>query len=129
MSISKKYIIEFGIEKKDKGDVHRPKQEILENNIDIIGTFEFYDHNSNSTIGYLKEYFLTNFGKKYPGCKCLLFLYYKTSQVFGSTKYNLFDELDNKKLVDFNYSNIYLIQIDSKCHCQLKNYNKYMNIL
>ena len=128
----KNYSIYFGIEKKAEGDNEnqeiKAKNEILENNVKNEGYFNFYDYYSNSTIGYLKEFFLTNFGKQFNFCQCLLSLYYKSNSTFGQNKYHLLSDSDNKKLKEFNYDELYLIKVDALCDCEYKEYMKYMNM-
>ena len=130
MSIIREYIINFGVEKADPREnrelQNEPKDVISETNVNIEGNFEYKDYSSNSTIGNLKEYFLTTFGKKYHHCKCLLFLYYKTSQIFSQDRYNLFTKEDDKKLIDLEYDTLNLIKINGNCNCKYKDYNKLM---
>jgi hypothetical protein len=132
MSSKKNYEINFGVEAKtpeeDNNQQNKAKEEIVCNNVKIEGFFEFYDYNLNATIGYLKEFFLTTFGRKYPYCKCVLFVYYKISSKFGHGNYHLLSDSDEKKLKEFNYNKLYLIKIDHLCDCEYKTYNKYMNM-
>ena len=132
MSSKKTYEINFGVEAKtpeeDNNQQNKAKEEIGGNNVKIEGFFEFYDYNLNATIGYLKEFFLTTFGRKYPYCKCVLFVYYKISATFGPSKYHLLSDSDEKKLKEFNHNKLYLIKIDHLCDCEYKTYTKYMNM-
>ena len=132
MSSKKNYEINFGFETKTPEEGHeqqnKAKEELLTDNIQIEGFFEFYDYNTNATIGYLKEFFLTTFGRKYPYCKCVLFVYYKISSTFSQSKYHLLSDSDEKKLKEFNHNKLYLIKIDHLCDCEYKTYSKYMNM-
>ena len=132
MSSKKNYEINFGFETKTPEEGHeqqnKAKEELLTDNIQIEGFFEFYDYNTNATIGYLKEFFLTTFGRKYPYCKCVLFVYYKISSTFSHSKYHLLSDSDEKKLKEFNHNKLYLIKIDHLCDCEYKTYSKYMNM-
>jgi len=66
-SIRNKYSISFGV---NKGKISKKnKNEIIANNPEILEEFDYIDYNSFSTINSIKEFFLTNFGKKYPYCK------------------------------------------------------------
>ena len=60
------FLVYIGIEKqlKNKEEVQKEKKEILAENFTIKEKFEFYDVNHNSNILYLKEFFLSNYGKK-----------------------------------------------------------------
>ena len=95
------YLITFGIEKNVEGEQNNKINEIPEKNLEIEGEFDFYDFNRNSTIGYLKEFFLTTFGQKYKYCKCVLYLFYQEASTFKQTKYKLLSDSDEKKLRDF----------------------------
>ena len=121
--------ISFGIEKlfqNEEPKIQQNKEEILDDNVKIEGYFNFYNYIQNATIGDLKEYFLTNFSKKYPYCKCLFFVYYKNSINSDKNKYKLLTTLDDKKLSEFEHSKLYLIKINSLCNCEFKTYSKYM---
>ena len=91
MSSKKNYEINFGFETKTPEEGHeqqnKAKEELLTDNIQIEGFFEFYDYNTNATIGYLKEFFLTNFGEKYKYCKCELSVYTKRNNKYFVINY------------------------------------------
>ena len=118
------YNIYFGIEKNNtrEGAQNQPKNEIPEKNIQILENFNFYDYNSEATIGYLKEFFLTTFGKKHKYCKCVLFVYNR-----NKPNLRILNKEDNKKLSDFKYTDLYLIKTKAACDCEYKMYTKYMN--
>ena len=117
----KKYIIHFGKEKVWGEDKIKP--EIPLEYVKIFETFAFYDYSLNSTVGYLKEYFLTNFGNKYQYCKCELFLYFKKIN-----SYRRLTQFDSDKLKDFIYEELYLIKITIPCNCDYLDYRNYMNM-
>ena len=101
MSSQKKiYIITFCVEKDNKNSFpnEENKSEIPSENVQIEGDFDFYDYFSGTTIEYLKEFFLTIFGKKYNYCKCMLSVFYRTSGVFEQTKYHLLSNNENSKI-------------------------------
>ena len=107
----------------------RNKNEIIGTNVEIKEEFKFYDYNSSATIGYLKEYFLSTFGKKYKYCKCLFSLYTKNSSVFfGPIKYKFLSNEHKKMLNEFNVTELYLIKTNALCDCEFKMYTKYMNM-
>ena len=116
----------FGIErvKQEGNQIQQNNGEIIQdNNVEIIENFEFYDYSSNSTIKYLKEYFLTTFGQKYKYCKCILDVYYLNKRV-----YQILSKDESKKLSDFNnIKQFYLIKTNSLCDCELKMYYEYIN--
>ena len=124
------YEITFGIEKsvQIEDQNKEQKEEILTNNVEKKETFDFYDYNSNATIGNLKEFFLTTFGQKYKFCKCLLFVYKRVSQIIGQNKYYLLSDDDKKKLNEFGTTNIYLIKNNIQCECEYKMFQNYMNM-
>ena len=91
----------------------------------IKENFSFYDYDSNSTIGHLKEYFLTTFGHKYSNCcKCVLSLYCLVKKNYSL----LLNDDNKKKLSESKYDKLYLIKVNNLCDCELKMYNKYMNM-
>ena len=124
----KKYSISFGIEKtlQKNNSNGQNKEEILTNNVDLKEDFIINDYNSNLTVGYIKEYFLTTFGQKYKYCKCELNVYYKISAYFSQNKYHLLSDSDNDKLSGYNHNKLFLIKINKICDCEYKNYSKYM---
>ena len=124
----KKYSISFGIEKtlQKNNSNGQNKEEILTNNVDLKEDFIINDYNSNLTIGYIKEYFLTTFGQKYKYCKCELNVYYKISAYFSQNKYHLLSDSDNDKLSGYNHNKLFLIKINKICDCEYKKYSKYM---
>ena len=122
------YLITFGIEKNVEGEQNNKINEIPEKNLEIEGEFDFYDFNRNSTIGYLKEFFLTTFGQKYKYCKCVLYLFYQEASTFKQTKYKLLSDSDEKKLRDFPYEKLFLIKRNTECNCEFKMYTNYMNM-
>ena len=126
----KSYSISFGIEKgeEDNKNLKKIKQEIPVDNIDIKGYFNFININLNQTIGYLKAFFLTTFGKTYPFCKCELFVYYISSLNNNKSEYHLLSDSDDMKLNKYEYKKLYLIKVNSACNCELKNYLNYMNM-
>ena len=71
---------------------------------------------------------MTTFGKKYPYCKCELFVYYKSSLNNNKSEYHLLSDSDDIKLNIYGYNKLYLIKINSLCNCELKNYLNYMNM-
>ena len=114
------YQIYFGIDNKaQKAPDERNKNEIIGTNVEIKEEFKFYDYNSSATIGYLKEYFLSTFGKKYKYCKCLFSLYTKNSSVFfGPIKYKFLSNEHKKMLNEFNVTELYLIKTNALCDCE-----------
>ena len=137
MSSKKKYDISFHTEKQNKKNEKfktsnlqkEDLKEILFSNVNPQKeNFSIYDYNSNLTINSLKEYFLLTFGNKYKYCPCVLFVYYLQSSLFGQDKLILLDVDDNRKLSEFNYNHFYIIKRDSICDCEIKEYNKYMNM-
>ena len=116
------YNISFGIEKTPIED-NPNKSEIPLNNVQIVRQFEFHDYDSISTIGHLKEYFLTNFAQRSKYCKCTLLVYYKASNI-----YYILSKNENEKLSNYKYDTLYLVKINLECNCQLKSYTKYMNM-
>ena len=66
---------------------------------------------------------MTNFGKKYPYCKCELSLYNKVKN-----SYHLLTNSDNSKLNEFKIDRFYLIKGKNRCDCEYKNYVKYMSL-
>jgi len=124
----KSFKIYFGIENHLQEREEKVKQEIQENNIKIKYYFNFYSYN-RTTIKNLKEYFLTTFGKSYNYCQCLLYLYSKTSNFFYQNVYQLLSDTDQIQLKDYStYDYLYLIKVDGVCHCEYKEYTKYMNM-
>ena len=119
------YNVFAGIENQvERGIQNNPnKSELHTRNVQIGKQFEFQDYELKSTIGHLKEYYLTTFGQKLKYCKCTLFVYYKVSNI-----YHLFSTDDNEKLNKCKHDDLYLIKINSECKCQYKLYNKYMNM-
>ena len=131
MSSQKKiYIITFCVEKDNKNSfpIEENKSEIPSENVQIEGDFDFYDYFSGTTIEYLKEFFLTIFGKKYNYCKCMLSVFYRTSGVFEQTKYHLLSNNENSKISEFEHKQLYLIKLDIKCNCEFKMYKKYLSM-
>ena len=126
-TIKKSYNIYFGIDNIIGGEQNQPKNEIPEKNIKIVENFNFYDYNSEATIGYLKEFFLTTFGQRHKYCKCVLFVYFKYKPYFGDGRFIILNKEDNKKLSDFEYNELYLIKTKAVCDCEYKMYTKYMN--
>ena len=102
------------------------QEEIPSINVKILGNFNFCDY--SSTIGNLKEFFLTTFGHKFRFCKCVLFLYYKEKHHFSNSIYHLISKHDNKKIGEKKYSELYLIKTNVLCDCEYKMYSKYMNM-
>lgn len=87
--------------------------------------FNFYDYDSNATIGYLKEYFLTTFGHKYKKCcKCLLSLYSADKRNFNL----LLNDDNSRKLMECKYDKLFLVKVGALCDCEFKMYNKYINM-
>jgi len=66
---------------------------------------------------------LTNFGKKYPYCKCELSLYNKENNSYRSLTNS-----DNTKLSELKNERFYLIKSKAQCDCEYKNYFKYMSL-
>ena len=131
------YQISFGIEKEAEMANKKIKEDIPSEDIKFEGNFDFFDYSSNSTIGNLKEYFLTTFGQKYAYCKCELYLYRQISRHFNSTKYQLIttsdnsyeqEKLDKIKLNKTGCEKLYLVKRNSECNCNFKLYHKYMNM-
>ena len=127
------YMVSFGIwnntlkpPQNQQNEVKREKiSQIPINNVKIKEDFNFYDYDSNATIGYLKEYFLTTFGHKYDKCcKCLLSLYSVDRRNYTL----LLDDDNTKKLSLYKYDKIFLIKVNALCDCEFKMYNKYMNM-
>ena len=126
MSSKKLYSIYFGIlNNPSNGNQNKRQSKISCNAVTIKEDFSFYDYDSSSTIGYLKEYFLTTFGHKYRNyCKCVLSLY-----CIEKKNYCLLLQDDNKKkLSECKYDKLYLIKVNNLCDCEFKMYNKYMNM-
>ena len=116
-----KYLISFG---KNKEEIIEGDQRIIpENNLEILINFEYNDYYSNSTVGSLKEYFLTTFGSKYGFCKCELSLYYKEND-----EYVIFSNSDETLLRGFRFDRLYLIRDKIRCNCEYKDYVGYFNI-
>ena len=132
----KKYQISFHKEKKTNKRECRTSNLNEEDLKEILFTkvnpqeenFTIYDYDSKLTINSLKEYFLLTFGNKYKYCPCVLFVYYKSSSLFDEDKLILLDKNDKKKLSEFNYNHLYIIKRNSICDCEIKEYNKYMNM-
>ena len=127
-SVAKTYKIEFGDEKRTGERIpNNPnKDEIQINNVILVEEFPFYDYNSNSTIDYLKEYFLTTFGqkyKKYNFCKCMLQVYYKKSK-----NYEILSKDTKKKLSQFKQEKLYVIRTNTLCDCEYKMYMDFMKM-
>ena len=127
-SIQKEYKIHFGIEiKTPKGTPNQQnKENIPINNVSIYDEFPFFDYDSNSTIEYLKEYFMTTFSKqlkKYNLCKCVLSVFFKNHDKFTLLSNDL-----KKKLSEFKHDKLYVIKTNSSCDCEFKMYSKYMNM-
>ena len=139
MSTKKIYLVHFGIwnypsksnrnkieqNKIEQNKEQRPQSKIPVNTVIIKEDFSFYDYDSNSTIGHLKEYFLTAFGHKYSNCcKCVLSLYYTEKKDYSL----LLNDDNEKKLSESKYDKLYLIKVNKLCDCELKMYNEYMNM-
>ena len=108
----KKYTISFG---KLSNYYNEEYNEIPRDIVKIFEKFYFIDYSLNSNIGYLKEYFLTNFGYQYQYCKCQIAVYQKTNN-----KYKILSNSDSSKLSDFNYDNLYIIRTTKLCECEYK---------
>ena len=120
-STRNKYSISFGV---NKGKISKKnKNEIIANNPEILEEFDYIDYNSFSTINSIKEFFMTNFGKKYPYCKCELSLYNKENNSYRSLTNS-----DNTKLSELKNERFYLIKSKAQCDCEYKNYFKYMSL-
>ena len=118
-----KYKIKFGKESlwnKDDNKIQIPSE-----NVQLFDEFDFIDYSLDSTIDYLKEYFLTNFGHKYRYCKCELYVFFKNEK---ENSYRRLTEVDTNKLKDFFYDELYLIRVTIPCRCKYKKYLKYMNM-
>ena len=118
---TKIYPISFGIDIRESHESN--KRVIGINDVKIKEKFDFYDYNLEATIEYLKEFFLTNFGKKYPSCKCEISLFYKNNNEYSEVQGN-----DKTKLSNIITGNIYLIKTKDKCKCEYKMFKKYMNM-
>ena len=117
----KKYTINLG---KDRGKLFEPnKREIQDDDVEILDKFDFYDYTLNSTIGNLKEYFLTTFSDKYIYCKCQLSVYYKVNNIYHILSNNDYDKLNYTI-----YDELYLIKVKAECDCELKKYKDFMSI-
>ena len=114
-----KYSIFF--EKYREGKIEQDKTEISVDKVDIFENFDFYDYSIfNASIGNLKEYFLTNFSQKYPCCKCQISVYYKDDNKYHLIKSDIMRLKDNTEL--------YIINIKSKCNCEYKDYKDYLTV-
>ena len=104
------------------------KLEIPATNVYIKDKFEWIN-NSPTTIDSIKKaFFSLSLSVKFNCCKCMMKLYYKTSHTFSQNRYCILSNNENSKLKDFNYSELYLIVIKSKCDCEYKNYLPYMSM-
>ena len=119
------YTITFGTENLVPYEVPKDsnKKEINANNVIIGRQFEFIDYDLSSTIGHVKEYYLKTFGQKSKFCKCTLFMYFKTSNI-----YHLLSRKDSSRLSEYGLYKLYLIKINSECNCEFKLYTKYMKM-
>ena len=113
----KEYKIFFGID-RDEINIHN-KDENKNEHIKNLKNFKYYDYTFNANIMNLKEFFITNFGAKYPCCECQLAVYFKTND-----KYQIISSFNYTKLL---HDELYLIKIKDQCNCEYKNYNKYMS--
>ena len=127
MTTTKKdYKVYFGINNSSQSAERNNQNSIPTANVTIVENFDFYDYNSGSTIEYLKEYFLTTFGRKYEKykiCKCVLFVYYQENKrTFLSLSNN-----EKKRLSEFDRNKLFLIKINDYCECEYQMYKDYMN--
>ncbi len=87
------YKIHFGKEKvwnKEDNKIKIPSE-----HVQILPNFNFYfiDYSENSTIEYLKGYFLTNFGhRNIRYCKCELYVFFKNEK---ENSYRRLTEVDS----------------------------------
>ena len=77
--------------------------------------FIFFNYDSKQTTESIKDYFLSFFGHKYQCCICQLILCNKDEK---------FTILEKSNLDRLGLSKLYLIQKNSDCQCQLKDYIK-----
>ena len=116
-----KYYFSFG---KDKGKLFEENSRIIErNNVELYEEFEYNDYNLNSTIGDVKDYFLTTFGLKYPLCRCELTAYYKLNN-----EYCLLTTSDDIGLNSLRFDRLYLLKAKPQCNCEFKDYRNFMSI-
>ena len=113
--LDNQFTISFRILKDDAYEEN--KKEYLDENFEVKEKFYFNEQNPN--ILNLKEYFLRNYGEKYPYCKCQLSVFYKMDN-----KYLLLSEDEKTKLT---HKELYLIKIKPQCDCENKKYIEYMN--
>ena len=121
--LPKIYKIYYGI---DRGEIsEQNKIEGQDKHVELLFLFDFNNYsNLNSNIGYLKEYFLTNFVDKYPCCKCQLSVYYKRNN-----NYELLSFFEEFQLMHNKNDTLYIIKIKSKCDCEYKKYKNYKNYM
>jgi len=55
-------------------------------------------------------------------------VYYKISKTFGRSRYHILSNDENKKLKEFNFTELYLIQVYATCNCELRQYSQYMKM-
>ena len=106
------------------------KLEIPSNNVYIKDKFDVTNNSPEATTieTIKKSFFSLGLSLRYNCCKCMMKLYYRTSHTFSQNRYCILSNNENSKLKDFNYSELYLIVIKSKCDCEYKNYLPYMSM-
>ena len=113
--INNQFTISFRIPKDEAFEEN--KKEYQDETLELKANF--YLNELNPNILNLKEYFLRNYGEKYPYCKCQLSVFYKMDN-----KYLLLSEDEKTKLT---HKELYLIKIKPQCDCENKKYIEYMN--
>ena len=124
MSYKRQYLIYYC----EKNNLENIYQRIELNVRDIKKEFIYYDVNSTQTIRKLKEYFISIFGQKYnKPCICQLFLGRINESLFGPDILHILDENRTKKLSEINQTELYLLKINNRCNCVIKDsYNDYI---
>ena len=115
----KTYPISFG--KYIGNNTEKIMDKIPEEEVEILENFDFVTFKKNSSIGYLKEYFLTNFGDKYPNCKCEISAFY-----LSNNNYSILEFPDSYQLKDITIEKFYLIKTGNQCDCEYKIFKKSM---
>ena len=115
------YPIFFGIDISNNNESN--KTDIKVKDVEIKENFDFYDYNLEATGEYIKEFFLSIFGKKYPLCKCEISLFSKNNNVYSELT-----AIDETKLSERNIENLYLIKNKEPCKCEYKIFKKYFNM-
>ena len=105
------------------------KEEIFIENAPIIDSFQLNDTTLKTTLGYLSRVFFSlTMSLRYQTCRCMMKVYYKISKTFGRSRYHILSNDENKKLKEFNFTELYLIQVYATCNCELRQYSQYMKM-